>query len=201
MRRPFFSETSPPPYIVVVSGLPRSGTSLMMKMLDQGGLPVMIDEIREPDEDNPKGYYEFERVKQLDKGDQDWLGEAQGKVIKVISALLEHLPRGYSYRVIFMERQMDEVLASQRKMLARRGEPTDRIDDQEMARLFAKHLEKVRAWLAQQPNFAVLYVDYNQMMADPTPHVRQVNQFLGNTLDELAMGRAIDPALYRNRAT
>jgi hypothetical protein len=169
-------------------------------VLDQGGLPVMTDDIREPDEDNPRGYFEFERVKELDKGDQDWLGDAQGKVIKVISALLEHLPREYSYRVIFMERQMDEVLASQRKMLARRGEPTDRVDDQEMARLFAKHLEKVRAWLAEQRNFAVLYVDYSQMMADPTPYVRQVNQFLGNTLDESAMGRAIDPALYRNRA-
>lgn len=201
MRRLFSREPNPPPPIVVVSGLPRSGTSMMMKMLEQGGLPVMTDQIREPDEDNPRGYFEFERVKQLDKGDQHWLGDAQGKVIKVISALLEHLPPEFGYRVIFMERQMDEVLASQRKMLARRGEPTDRVDDQEMARLFAGHLERVRAWLAGQPNFAVLYVDYNQLMADPLPYLRQVNQFLDNTLDEVAMHRAIDPALYRNRAT
>lgn len=174
---------------------------MMMKMLQQGGLAVMTDQIREADDDNPKGYFEFERVKQLDKGDQDWLADAQGKVVKVISALLEHLPPDYNYRVIFMERQMDEVLASQRKMLARRGEPTDRVDDQEMARLFVKHLDKIRAWLAGQPNFAVLHVDYNQMMADPLPYVRQVNQFLDNALDEEAMYRAIDPALYRNRAT
>lgn len=174
---------------------------MMMKMLQQGGLAVMTDQIREADDDNPKGYFEFERVKQLDKGDQDWLADAQGKVVKVISALLEHLPPDYNYRVIFIERQMDEVLASQRKMLARRGEPTDRVDDQEMARLFVKHLDKIRAWLASQPNFAVLYVDYNQMMADPLPYVRQVNQFLDNALDEEAMHRAIDPALYRNRAT
>lgn len=201
MRRLFSREPKHPPAIVVVSGLPRSGTSMMMTILEQGGLAVLTDQIRAADEDNPKGYFEFERVKELDKGDQDWLADAQGKVVKVISALLEHLPPGHNYRVIFMERQMDEVLASQRKMLARRGEPTDRVDDQEMAKLFAKHLEKVRAWLASQPNFEVLYVDYNQMLANPLPYVRQVNQFLGNALDETAMRRAVDPALYRNRAS
>lgn len=189
-----------PDPIVVVSGLPRSGTSMMMKMLEAGGLPVLTDDIRTADVDNPKGYYEFERVKQLDKGDHAWLADAQGKVVKVISALLEHLPPGYSYRVIFVERQIDEVLASQKKMLARRGEPTDRVSDEEMARLFAKHVQKVKVWLSAQPNFAVLYVDYNRMLADPLPYVRQVNQFLGSKLDEARMAQAVDPELYRNRA-
>ncbi len=201
MKRLFSREARLPNPVIIVSGLPRSGTSMMMKMLEQGGLTIMTDQIREADEDNPKGYYEFERVKQLDKGDQSWLADAQGKVVKVISALLEHLPPGFQYRVIFMERQIGEVLASQRKMLVRRGEPTDQVDDQEMARLFAKHLAKTRAWLASQPNFAVLYVDYNQMLADPLPFVRQVNQFLDNSLDETAMVHAVDPTLYRNKAS
>ncbi len=189
-----------PEPIVVVSGLPRSGTSMMMKMLEAGGLPILTDQIRTADVDNPKGYYEFERVKQLDKGDHAWLPEAQGKAVKVISALLEHLPPDYTYRVIFVERRIEEVLASQKKMLMRRGEPTDRVSDEEMARLFAKHVQKVKVWLSAQPNFAVLYVDYNRMLADPWPYVRQVNQFLGNKLDEGAMAAVVDPELYRNRA-
>ena len=186
--------------IIVVSGLPRSGTSMMMKMLEAAGLPVITDELREADADNPKGYYEFERVKQLDKGDTAWVAGAQGKVVKVISALLEHLPPDYPYRVIFMHRQMDEILASQRKMLERRGEPSEQVSDQEMAQLFAKHLQKVQAWLQAQPNFSVLAVDYNQMLQDPRPHIRRLNHFLGGHLDEEAMAAVVDPQLYRNRA-
>lgn len=199
MRSFFDRFRKPEPYIVVVSGLPRSGTSMMMAVLAAGGLPALTDEIRAADTDNPKGYYEFERVKQLDKGDQAWLAEAQGKAVKVISALLEHLPADHTYRVIFMERQMEEVLASQKKMLARRGEPTDRVSDEEMGRLFAKHTQKVKLWLAAQPNFSVLYVDYNRMLADPAPYIQQVNQFLGGQLDTEAMLAAVDPQLYRNR--
>lgn len=186
--------------VVIVSGLPRSGTSMLMKMLEAGGLPVLTDQVRAADEDNPKGYYEFERVKQLDKGDHAWLPEAQGKAVKVISALLEHLPPDYTYRVIFVERRMEEVLASQKKMLERRGEPTDRVSDEEMARLFAKHVQRVKLWLAAQPNFSVLYVDYNRMLADPWPYVQQINRFLDGWLDEARMVEVVDPKLYRNRA-
>ena len=190
----------PPKTVVIVSGLPRSGTSMMMKMLEAGGLPVLSDGQRTADTDNPEGYYEFERVKQMDKGDNGWLGEAEGKVVKVISALLEHLPPGYHYRVVFMQRAMPEVLASQRKMLQRRGEPTDRVSDEELTRLFTKHVQMVETWLRAQPNFQVLYVDYNRMLADPLPYVRQVNQFLEGRLDEQRMAEVVDPALYRNRA-
>ena len=189
-----------PPFVTVVSGLPRSGTSMMMKMLEAGGLPLMTDRQRAADEDNPKGYFELERVKQLDKGDTAWVGEAQGKVVKVISALLEFLPPAHNYRVVFIHREMSEILASQRKMLERRGEPTDRISDEELARLFSKHVQKVETWLRSQSNFSVLYVDYNKMLADPLPYVRQVNQFLGGTLDEQKMAAMVDPTLYRNRA-
>ena len=115
--------------IIVVSGLPRSGTSMLMKMLDAGGVPPLTDNIRTADEDNPKGYYEFERVKALDKGDTAWVADAHGKSVKVISALLKHLPADQSYRVVYVRRNMDEILASQRKMLVRRGEDPDKIDD------------------------------------------------------------------------
>jgi hypothetical protein len=108
--------------IVVVSGLPRSGTSMMMKMLEAGGIPVLTDYEREADEDNPKGYFEFERVKNLKDGDDAWLPQAKGKVVKVIAALLTDLPSSYEYEVIFMRRAMPEILASQRQMLIRRGE-------------------------------------------------------------------------------
>jgi hypothetical protein len=185
--------------VIVVSGLPRSGTSMMMKMLEAGGLSIVVDNLREADTDNPKGYFEYERVKQLDKGDKAWLGEARGKVVKVISALLEHLPGEYTYKVLFMHRQIDEVLASQRKMLGHRGEAVDKISDAEMAQLFAKHLDKVQAWLQTQPNISVLDVDYNQLLADPYPHIHAVNRFLGGRLNEAKMANVVDPELYRNR--
>ena len=129
--------------VTIVSGLPRSGTSMMMKMLEAGGLPPLTDNLRTADEDNPKGYYEFERVKQLPKGDVAWLPDAQGKVVKVIAALLPSLPGGYHYRVIFMQRAMPEVLASQRQMLIRRGEDPNKIPDDVIAKLFEKHLKQV----------------------------------------------------------
>ncbi len=193
------SGAAPQP-VIIVSGLPRSGTSMMMKMLEAGGLPVLIDGLRAPDPDNPEGYYEMERVKALDKGDTAWIADAPGKGVKVISALLEHLPAEHTYRVIFMHRRMDEVLASQRKMLARRGEPVDAVADDQMAALFAKHVAKVQAWLLSRPNFALLDVDYNAMLLDPAPHVVAVNRFLDDRLDAQAMLAVVNPDLYRNRA-
>jgi hypothetical protein len=184
--------------ITIVSGLPRSGTSLMMSMLEAGGLGLLADGIRTPDEDNPKGYFEFERVKQIEQ-DQAWLPEAQGKAIKMIAELLRHLPATYSYKVIFMRRSMEEILASQRQMLIRRGEPTDKVSDEVMARMFAGHLEKVNEWIAQQPNVDVLYVSYNELLADPSPQAEAINQFLGGGLDVERMVMAIDPSLYRQR--
>ncbi len=185
--------------IIVVSGLPRSGTSMMMRMLEAGGIPLLTDHQRAADEDNPKGYYEFERVKRLPKGDIGWLSEARGRAVKIISALLEHLPPEYEYRVIFMQRDLNEVLASQRKMLLRRGENPNKIEDRELYRLFEKHLHQIRQWLAKQPNIRVLDVPYNAMIQDPIPFIHQINAFLGGRLKEQAMARVVDPALYRNR--
>lgn len=187
------------PTIVVVSGLPRSGTSMMMKMLEAGGIPPLTDKQRTADADNPKGYYEFERVKQLDKGDNDWLPLAEGKVVKVISALLKHLPDSYRYKVIFMERHMPEILASQRKMLVRRQEEADKVDDEQMAALFQKHVSEIKEWLSTQPNFELLSIYYSDVLQDGWPRIQAVNQFVGGHLDEEAMANVIDPNLYRNR--
>lgn len=185
--------------VVIVSGLPRSGTSMMMKMLAAGGIPPLTDALRAADSDNPRGYYEFERVKQLDKGDTAWLPLAEGKAVKVISALLKHLPADHNYQVIFLRRHMAEVLASQRKMLIRRGEDPREMDDAQVTLLFERHLQQVEQWLAERPNFEVLYVHYSDIMADPLPEINRVGRFLGRDLDLRAMAEAIDPGLYRNR--
>ena len=187
------------PSITIVSGLPRSGTSMMMRMLEAGGLPPITDNLRTADLDNPQGYYEFERVKKLDRGDTAWLATAQNRTVKVISALLQHLPATYEYKVIFIERHMNEILASQRKMLAHRHEDSEDLTDREMTVLFEKHLREIHQWLAQQPNFRVLYIHYSDLLSEPTAHAAQVNQFLGGGLDVNKMASVIDPTLYRNR--
>ena len=186
--------------VTVVSGLPRSGTSMMMKMLEAGGLALVIDGERAADVDNPEGYYEFERVKKLPKGDHGWIEDAEGKGVKVISALLTHLPPTHQYRVVFMRRRLVEVLRSQQKMLANREEAADQISDEEMQVLYDKHLKSTFAWLEAQPNIEVLDVDYNAMLKDPTSLVPELNRFLGGRLDEDAMLHVVNPELYRNRA-
>jgi LPS sulfotransferase NodH len=186
--------------IVIVSGLPRSGTSMLMRMLDAGGLPPLTDNERTADDDNPKGYYEFEPVKKLREGDNSWLPRADGKSVKIISALLEYLPKSRNYKVLFMQRAISEVLASQRQMLIRRGEDPNKVSDAEMAQYFEKHLAKVKGWLAEQKNIEVLYLDYNELLRDPTPQVMRIKEFLGNRLDESQMKAMIDPSLYRQRA-
>jgi len=190
---------SAPASLVIVSGLPRSGTSMMMKMLAAGGLPPLTDALREADTDNPDGYFEFERAKALTKGDIGWLPLAQGKAVKVISALLPLLPDTYRYRVIFMERQMQEVLASQRKMLARRGERSPSVDDAAMAAVFAKHLAQTRSLLAQRPYIAVLTVHYRDVLADAPVQAARVRDFLQLPLDAEKMVAAVNEGLYRNR--
>ena len=188
-----------PKLITVVSGLPRSGTSMMMKMLEAGGLPLLVDNLRIGDDDNPAGYYEFEPVKKLSQGASEWLADAQGKVLKVIAALITHLPATYSYQIIFMRRDMSEILASQKKMLLNRGEDPNKISDAEMAQLFEKHLFKVLSWIDQQPNMRKIEVSYNMLFKDPKPNIAQINRFLGNILDGEKMLEVINPDLYRQR--
>ena len=184
--------------VTIVSGLPRSGTSMMMRMLDAGGMQVLTDSIRRADDDNPDGYYEFERVKQV-KHDQTWLQDAKGKVVKMVSALLIELPPGYTYKIVFMRRKMEEILASQRQMLVRQGKPAQATDDDRMAAMFKKHLRQMEAWIGQRPNMDVVYVDYNKMLQEPLDQAKAVNAFLGNRLDTDAMVGIVNPALYRQR--
>ena len=185
--------------IYVVSGLPRSGTSMMMKMLEAGGLTILTDNIRTADDDNLQGYYELERVKAMKEGDTAWVEEAQGKVIKVISALLEHLPNAYQYKVIFMEREMMEILASQRKMLERRGKPGNPAEDGKFAELYGKHLEKVKSWLVVQKNMDVLFVPYNEMLKHPADFAAKVAEFTALPLNLQAMSEVPQEQFYRQR--
>jgi len=186
--------------IVIVSGLPRSGTSMMMKMLEAGGLSVMTDAIRQADIDNPKGYYEYERVKNLEKEtDKSYVREARGKVLKVISFLLKDLPDDNFYRVVFMRRHLDEVISSQNKMLDRRGESA--IEDREtMAEAYRNHLAAVKILVRKRPNLEMLEFRYDEAVKNPKEAARMVNAFLGGALDERAMAAVIDGELYRNRA-
>jgi hypothetical protein len=184
--------------VIVVSGLPRSGTSMMMKMLEQGGVPILTDSIRRADDDNPNGYYELELVKKLTEGQTKWLTEADQKVVKIISALLEHLPVNYRYKIIFMERQPEEILASQRKMLAHRKEKSE-VSDGEMQKQFQEHLAAVKYWLARQPNMEVLYVDYNRMMTDPDAYCQPIADFISVPVDVSKMRSVPNADLYRNR--
>jgi broad-specificity NMP kinase len=171
---------------------------MMMRMLEAGGLEVLTDNLRTPDKDNPEGYYEFERVKQIEH-DKAWLGDARGRAVKIISRLLFHLPPDHTYKVVFMRRRMEELLASQRRMLARRGEPTDKISDQQMAQLFRKHLERVQEWLDKQPNLDVIYVSYNEILGSPSKEAETISRFFDGDLDVRAMADVVDPALYRQR--
>jgi hypothetical protein len=182
--------------IIIVSGLPRSGTSLMMQMLDSGGIPVLTDQVRSADTDNPRGYYEFERVKKT-RQDPSWLHHARGKAVKMVSQLLYDLPAGERYRILFMERDLDEVVCSQEKMLARLGRAA--APREPMKQAFRIHLERLHEWLDGQQHFTRLRVNYRDLIAQPREQAERVRDFLDGRPDAEAMVRSVDPLLYRNR--
>ena len=188
--------------IIVVSGLPRSGTSMMMRMLEAGGADLLKDDIRTADEDNPRGYFEFEPVKDLGKSDDtSWLSRASGKVIKIVSPLLQHLPlEGHSYKVLFMRRHLREILASQAKMLARRGEEHDPSGDDAMFHYFVKHIDEIQDYLSRNACFETEYFFFREMLSQPIDQARRINEFLGTNRDVELMASAVDGKLYRNRA-
>lgn len=183
--------------ITVVSGLPRSGTSLMMQMLDRGGIPAVTDQVRAADDDNPRGYYEFEAVKRT-RQDPSWLPGARGRCVKLVSSLLYDLPASESYCVLFMQRDIEEVLDSQEKMLARLGRPA--VPRDQIRNAFRIHLERLFQWLPQQGHLQLLTVNYNRLLSEPETEIRLIVEFLQGRPDPAAMRAAIDPALYRNRA-
>jgi hypothetical protein len=184
--------------ITIVSGLPRSGTSLMMQMLVAGGMSALSDGERCPDTDNPRGYLEWERIKQLPK-DPGCITEGEGKVVKVISRLLLSLPAGHEYRIIFMQRPLPEVLASQDQMLRRRGTYKEGVDPAVIGAAFEKHLRQVDAWL-RKPYVQLLRVPYRDILSQPEEISRKLSEFLQVPLDVKAMTQQVDASLYRNRA-
>jgi hypothetical protein len=195
--------------IVIVSGLPRSGTSMIMQMLEAGGVAILSDGKRQADDDNPKGYYELEAVKQT-TDDPSWLERAPGKAVKMISQLLYDLPENTPGRVIFLRREMGEILESQRKMLARRrgtvsvGDPEDvavttGVEDEEMARIFATHLNEVLAWVAKREGLELLEVWHADVLREPDSVALRIQEFLGQALAVDAMAAVVDGGLHRNR--
>lgn len=184
--------------ITIVSGLPRSGTSLMMQMLAAGGMPILSDGERGADVDNPRGYLEWERIKQLPKT-PSLMAEAEGKAVKVISQLLLSLPLDHEYRIIFMQRPLPEVMASQDEMLRRRGTFDPREDNSVVVRAFQDHLSDVYAWLNSRPNLAVSRVQYHAVLREPQKAAEAVAKFLKVPLDIEAMAQQVDGTLYRQR--
>ena len=184
--------------ITIVSGLPRSGTSLMMQMLVAGGMTPLSDGERRADDDNPRGYLEWERIKQL-PNDPACIAEAEGKVVKVISKLLLSLPAGHEYRIIFMQRPLPEVLASQDQMLRRRGAYKEGANTALIAAAFEKHLREVDWWAAGKPYVKTFRVSYHDVLANPEETSRQVAEFLGTPLNPSKMIEQVDASLYRNR--
>jgi hypothetical protein len=190
----------PRSFVTIVSGLPRSGTSLAMQMLRAGGMPVLADRARAPDVDNPAGYLEYAPVLRT-ATDASWVASAPGHAVKVIYALLRQLPPGFEYRVLWMQRRLEEAIASQQQMIARSGAPAGvGLPRERLAAVFAAQLAETEAWLAQQPSFRVLVLDYNGLVADPQPPARAIDAFLDGGLDRAAMASAVDPDLYRHRS-
>ena len=173
---------------------------MMMSALQAGGLPLLVDHIRGADANNPKGYYEFERVKKLPKGDTAWLRSAQGKAVKIISALLEFLPQKFEYKVIFMERDLDEILASQSRMLERNGKQEDHpISQAEIRQSYQEHLNKIKNYLAEGDWFQTLYVSYNDILEQPDVSFRKIVDFLDIGLHPEKMVQEVDHNLYREK--
>jgi len=203
MTAPSPIESHMPPLaesLIVVTGLPRAGTSMFMQMLAAGGIPVLTDNLRQADEDNPRGYLEFEPVKNLLK-DSRWLVENRGKAIKIVAPLLFALPPGLPCRIILSERDLDEVLDSQQRMLERRNQPLP--DTPERRRLlrdeYARTMARVKTWLAQRPLTELLVLEHREALADPHHAAEAVSGFLGGGMDTAKMSQAVDPNLHRNR--
>ena len=185
-------------FVTVVSGLPRSGTSMMMAMLARGGMDILTDRARASDPDNPGGYFEYEPVKRTEE-DPSWVAGARGKAVKVIYRFVKHLPDTFEYRIIMMRRQIEEILSSQRKMLQRRGKKGAALSDAQLAQAFLRKMEDLESWIDRQPNMIRLDATYHRILADPDAFCHDINAFLDNRLDTEFMVDAVDPGLYRNR--
>ena len=184
--------------ITTVSGLPRSGTSLIMQMLKQGGMELLTDNVRKADESNPNGYFEYEKVKALQR-DSAWMREAEGKVVKVIAQLLKFLPACFDYKVIFIERDIQEILRSQKKMLEEMGQSISSNQDI-IKKVFEKQVEETMRWLSSQNNISVLYLKHREVLYHPYATAEEINSFLNQSFKIDLMVQIVDMSLYRQRA-
>ena len=171
---------------------------MMMQMLAACGLEIMTDNVREADSDNPRGYYELEQVKKIAE-DASWLIDARGKVVKMISMLLNHLPIDHEYKIVFMLRDIEEILTSQDKMMSRLNTQGARLDREQLADVYRRHLAQVQDWLEQQPNIDVLYLEYGDIIARPEEAASDLLDFLDRPMPVDAIAAAVDDSLYRNR--
>lgn len=187
--------------IVIITGLPRSGTSMLMQMLAAGGLPPLTDGLRTADDHNPRGYWEWEAAKQLPR-DPNRIAAAEGKAVKVVAPLLPHLPMGPAYRLLLIRRDTLEVARSQAAMLARTGaSPALRLPEMALALALAGTLRQTEAWLARQPHLRVLCVEHAEVLRSPLSAARRVTEFLALKLDTAAMAAQVDPQLHRQRGS
>jgi len=184
--------------VTVVTGLPRSGTSMLMQMLLAGGMPVLSDAVRAADVSNPRGYFEFEAVKGT-RRDSRWVADAAGKAVKVVHLLVPDLPAGYSYRVLAIRRNIAEVLASQEALLHAQGRHGAELPPQRLGEILLAQLEEAVRWVEQQPHFSILHLNFHEVIAAPLAQARRMNEFLGGGLDERKMAAAVEPSLYRQR--
>jgi hypothetical protein len=182
-------------YVTIVSGMPRSGTSLAMQMLRAGGMPLLTDERRPPDAHNPRGYFEYEPVKRL-AADSSWVKSAHGQAVKIIYRLLRYLPGDVTCKVLFLERDLVEVFESQQEMLRSKNDAAALQDRSRILSALAAELVEAKAWLAQHAGMQVLTVPYADVIRHPLDWSREIAHFLDG-LDESAMAAAVDPALHR----
>jgi hypothetical protein len=174
---------------------------MTMAMLAEGGMPCLVDGVRQSDVDNPKGYYEFERAKTLEKDENTgWLREARGKAVKIVSPLLKSLPEGNTYNILFMLRDLDEVLASQKKMMERRGDLHD-VSDDRMKKIYQGHLVAVDSLLRERSDATVKYLEFRKVISHARETAEEIRDFVNLDLDVVRMAAAVDSGLYRNRRT
>ena len=185
--------------ITVVSGLPRSGTSLLMQMLFAGGMEIYSDQKRPADENNPRGYYEHETVKNLHKN-ASFLQEVQGKAVKIISSLLMYLPQSFQYNILFLRRNLDEIILSQNIMLEKLNAKVDNENPEEIKKEFLRHLHAVHLWLQQQENVRFIYVDHSSIINEPGRTAEYITEFLQIDLDIPKMTAVVDLSLYRTKS-
>ena len=194
-------QAAPCESLIIVTGLPRSGTSLVMQMLEAGGIPILADDSRRADENNPRGYFEFEPVKKLFR-DSSWLLEVRGKAVKIVAPLLPALPHTIACRVIFCERDLDEILDSQESMLRGPDGPVvaGMARRRRLKEEYTRILNRGKALLLRRPATRVLTIDYRDAVSNPILTAREIDNFLGGETDLVKMATVIDPRLYRSRS-